>query len=138
MDVNYQEYAERAVAYAKGSNVELDYSKESIAAVDSFLGSYYDKLGEYEGGDGADTLWNIAVHFGIYLGEVMLRLQLKDMGYEWYIEGEMPIIRNNKNMQMSPITKAHKRILNGPEDSVKSFCDPAFLFADGKFPPKKG
>ncbi len=31
---------------------------------------------------------------------------------------------------MLPITKAPKRILDGPEDNAKSFCDVAFMVAD--------
>ena len=48
----------------------------------------------------------------------------------------MPVLKNQAKAQISPVTKAHKRILNGPEDNVKSFCDVAFLLADGKFPDK--
>ena len=33
---------------------------------------------------------------------------------------------------MSPIAKAHKRILYGAQDSVKSFCDIAFLIGKGE------
>ena len=36
---------------------------------------------------------------------------------------------------MSPITKAEKRIQNGPEDSVKSFYDVAKVIAQGKLTP---
>lgn len=134
MDINYKEIADRAVEYAKKSNIELDFSEKSIEKVDAILGCYYEHLAEYDGKEGRDTLWNIAVHFGIYLGETMLRLRLKAKGYEWYIDEGMPVLRTEKNYQISPITKAHKRILNGPEDNVKSFCDVAFLIADGKFP----
>ena len=57
MDINYREIAERAVAYAAQSKIQLDYSSEGF------------KKGE----DGAKTLWNIAVHFGIYLRETPRR-----------------------------------------------------------------
>lgn len=136
MDINYGEIAGRAVAYAKNSDIMLDYSRESIEAVDSILGRYYEHAGEYDGEEGAKTLWNIAVHFGIYLGETMLRIQLKEKGYEWYEDDGMPVLRNDGNTRISPISKAHKRILNGPEDCVKSFCDVAFIIAEGGFPTK--
>lgn len=134
MEINYKEIADRAAVYAKRNNIDLDFSERSIEDVDSILESYHEHLSEYEGDDGADTLWNIAVHFGIYLGETMLRLRLRDMGYEWYLDDGMPILKGNANTQISPLTKAHKRILNGPEDSVKSFCDVAFSIAEGGFP----
>lgn len=133
MDINYEEIAGKAVEYAKSIDIKLDFSKESINSVEDILSLYNEHLDEYRGEEGADALWNIAVHFGIYIGETMLKLQLKDKGYEWYIDGSLPVLKNGNNV-CSPITKAHKRILNGPEDNVKSFCDVAFLMADGKFP----
>lgn len=137
MDINYQEIAERAVEYAAQNNIQLDYSAESFEKVDDILGSYYERLSEYQGEDGAKTLWNIAVHFGIYLGETLLRLQLENQGYQWHISDGLPVLEKDAGNQMSPITKAHKRILNGPEDSVKSFCEIALLIASGKFPTRK-
>lgn len=139
MDINYKEIADRAVAYAKANNINLDFSKKSIEDVDFILGNYYEHLSEYDGTEGANTLWNIAVHFGIYLGETMLRLKLKEKGYEWQISDGIPVLKAAGDNQMSPVTKAHKRILDGPGDSVKSFCDVAFAIADGKFtiPPQK-
>ena len=136
MDINYHEIAEGAASHALKSNITLDYSEKSIAEVESILGTYYDHLAEYDGKDGADTLWNVAVHYGIYLGETMLRLGMKEKGFAWYIDDGMPVLKNQAKAQISPVTKAHKRILNGPEDNVKSFCDVAFLLADGKFPDK--
>ncbi len=136
MDINYEEIADRASAHAKKNGIELDYSEKSIEEVETILGEYYDHLSEYDGEEGADTLWNVAVHYGIYLGETLLRLQLREKGFEWYIDEEMPVLKGEGNTQMSPITKAHKRILYGPDDDVKSFCDVAFAIADGKFPTK--
>ena len=136
MDINYEEIADKAVAHAKKSNITLDYSEQSIGEVEVILGEYYNNLADYDGGEGADTLWNIAVHYGIYLGETMLRIRLREKGFAWHVDESMPVLRNHDKIQMSPITKAHKRILNGPEDNVKSFCDVAFSFADGNFPTK--
>lgn len=135
MSINYVEIADRAVAYAANSGIELDFSRESITKVEEILAVYYENISEYNDEDGKTTLWNIAVHFGIYLGETMLRVSLREKGYEWYISDGLPVLKNDKN-EISPITKAHKRILNGPEDSVKSFCDIGFMIADGKFETK--
>lgn len=134
MSINYKEFAERAILYAQKANIELDYSKESIEDVDVILGWYYDHLAEYDGEEGRNTLWNVAVHYGIYLGETLLQLNLANEGFFWYIDDGIPILKNNDNMEISPITKAHKRILYGPEDSVKSFCDVVFSISEGNFP----
>ncbi len=37
------------------------------------------------------------------------------------------------NNEIYPISKTHKRILNGPEDDVRSFCEIAVMIADGTF-----
>lgn len=66
----------------------------------------------------------------------MLRLHLQEKGYTWYLKDGLPVLKNDIN-EMSPISKTHKRILNGPEDSVRSFCDVAFMIADGKFPTRQ-
>ncbi|MDE7444406.1 MAG: hypothetical protein K2N15_01650 [Lachnospiraceae bacterium] len=137
MDINYQEIAQKAVAYAAQNNIHLDFSAESFENVDDILGCYYEHLAEYQDEDGANTLWNIAVHFGIYLGETLLRLQLGEQGYRWCMEDGIPVIEKDAGNSMSPITKAHKRILNGPEDNVKSFCEIALMIASGKFPTQK-
>lgn len=135
MSINYIEIADRAVAYAAKSGIELNFSRESIAKVEEILAAYNEQISEYNDEDGKTTLWNLAVHFGIYLGETMLRISLKNKGYEWYLSDGLPILKNDNN-EISPITKAHKRILNGSEDNVKSFCDVAFMIADGKFETK--
>lgn len=136
MGINYKEIADRTVDYAKKSNIELDFSESSIERVDYILGCYYEHIADYDGKEGQESLWNIAVHFGIYLGETMLRIQLKDKGYDWCIDDGIPVLMKDAGNKISPVTKVHKRILNGPEDSVKSFCDVAFLIANGEFPEK--
>lgn len=136
MELNYQEIAERAVAYANQNNIILDYTEQSIEKVEELLGNYHENLDNYNGEDGASTLWNIAVHFGIYLGETLLRIHLAEKGFAWYINEGMPALKKDHN-EIYPISKAHKRILNGPEDDVRSFCNIAIMIADGAFPPNK-
>lgn len=137
MDINYKEIAAYAVAFAKKNQINLDFSEESIEKVDSILDYYYQNLDKFDSTQEEDTLWNIAVHFGIYLGETMLNLQLRNQGFEWIVSEEIPILRNEKKFEISPVTKAHKRILYGPDDSIKSFCSVVFSIADGDFPTKQ-
>lgn len=136
MDINYKEIAASAVAFAGKNHITLDYSEESIETLDQILNGYYQNLDDFEGTKGEDTLWNIAVHFGIYLGETMLQIFLRDKGFDWHISDDIPILKNDEGLEISPVTKAHKRILNGPEDNVKSFCDVAFSIVNGDFPTK--
>ncbi|MCD7990557.1 MAG: hypothetical protein LUK37_01695 [Clostridia bacterium] len=56
-----------------------------------------------------------------------------DRGYFWAPgEDGIPVLMKDGKNQMSPITKVYKRLLNGPEDNVKSFYVVALLIADGR------
>lgn len=135
-DTNYQTLAGHAVDHAARCGIQLDYSLESAAAVDTILDAYYTHLDAYNSPEGEETLWNIAVHFGVYLGELLLRVQLKEQGFHWYTEENktIPLLQNTDHMQISPITKAYKRIHNGPSDSVFCFCTVALRVANGDVP----
>ena len=127
--------AEDAVRYAKQNKIVLDHTRESVQNVDTILGAYHDSLDKYDGEEGAKTLWNVAVVFGTYIGEMMLRSGLAEKGFVWVDDDGLPILRiPDGKTAVSPISKAHKRILNGVEDSMKSFVDVAFSIVDGGWP----
>ncbi|MDE7251537.1 MAG: hypothetical protein K2O32_01135 [Acetatifactor sp.] len=130
--------AEHAVHFAAQSGIMLDYTRESAGRVDILLESYHNHLDEYDGDEGAQTLWNAAVLYGIYIGEVMLCSGLAERGFVWVKDDDLPILAildPDNHMEVSPITKAHKRILNGAEDGIESFVDVVFsVVADGEMP----
>lgn len=127
--------AEDAVQYAMQNGITLDYTRESSPDVDTFLGAWHDDLDKYDGDEGAKILWNAAVLFGTYIGEMLLRSGLAEKGFVWVEDDGLPILGiPGSQTAVSPITKAHKRILNGPEDSMKSFVDVAFSFVNGEWP----
>lgn len=127
--------AEDAVQYAMKNGIVLDYTRESIPRVDAFLETFHGRLETYEGDEGGKILWNTAVRFGVYIGEVMLRAGLSEKGFVWVMNEGLPILGiPGVQIAASPITKAHKRILNGPEDSLESFADVAFAIAKEKLP----
>ena len=127
--------AEDAVQYAMQSGLELDYTRESVENADAFLGAFHDNLDKYEGDEGAKTLWNAAVLFGTYIGEMLLRCGLAEKGFVWVEDDGLPILSApGSKTSASPISKAHKRILNGPEDSMKSFVDVVFSVVNGEWP----
>lgn len=112
----------------------LDYSDESITAVEEILGLFERHF--QENGPDDQKIWNQAVLYGTYLGETLLRNGLAEKGYCWQLtENGLPVLAKDGSNQMSPITKAEKRIKNGPEDSVKSFFDVAKVIAEGKLIP---
>lgn len=127
--------AEDAVRYAMQNGIRLDYTRESAKNVDTFLGTCHDNLDKYNGDEGAKFLWNVAVLFGTYIGEMLLRSGLAEKGFVWVEDDGLPILSMPGNQTaVSPISKAHKRILNGEEDSMKSFVDVVFSVMDGEWP----
>ncbi len=135
MDINYAEIAEKAAESANRAGIALDFTKSTIKNVDVILEGYNKRLSEYKTEDGKSTLWNIAVYYGIYTGETLLRCGLREKGYDWRIDNDLPVLAKS-DMMCSPITKAHKMMLNGAEDSISSFFDAALFIADGKLRPK--
>lgn len=132
MELNYKEIAQKAAADAEKMNLKLDYTMQSIETLDQILDRYHENLAQYPGEEGEEALWNIAVRFGIYLGETLLRSHLAEKGFAWEEGEEIPILKNESS-GISPITKVHKRILNGYEDNIKSFSEIAVMIADGRF-----
>ncbi len=137
MDINYAEIAEKAAGSANRAGISLDFTKGTIKNVDVILEDYNRRLSDYETQEGKDILWNIAVYYGIYTGETLLRSGLREKGYDWRIDNGLPVLASGNNM-CSPITKAHKMIFNGTEDSISSFFDVALYIAEGKLDMQKG
>ncbi len=129
-----------AVQYAAQKGVTLDYTRESAKSVDELLEALHDSLDQFSDEQGKKALWNAAVMFGTYIGKMMLGAGLAEKGFTWVWDEGLPILRLSEGkMEISPITKAHKRILNGGEDSLKSFVDVAFSVIEREFElPKTG
>lgn len=127
--------AKDAVTYAAKNGAVLDYTQESVRNVDDFLGAFHDSLDQYDNDEGAKTLWNAAVLFGTYIGEVLLRCGLAEKGFVWLEDDGIPILSiPGSQTSVSPITKAHKRILNGAEDGLAGFTDVVFSVVNGEWP----
>ncbi len=133
--------AEDAVQYARQSGIGLDYTRESAKSIDDILGAYHDHLDQYGDDDGAKILWNVAIVFGTYVGEMLLHCGLAEQGFVWIEDDKLPILSISDGQtaassitNVSPITKAHKRILNGAEDGIKSFVDVVFSSMSGQWP----
>lgn len=133
MNIDYKKIADDAIQYAKNkNNIELDFTKESISKVDFILEEYHKNISNYNN----DMIEKIAFYFGVYVGETLLKLQLKENGYDWYVNNGVSVFKKN-DTEISPVSKVYKQILNGRDDSIKSFCDVAFTIASGNFNIKK-
>lgn len=60
--------------------------------------------------------------------------ELFECGYEWTVDSNEPCLNKDNNNKMFPIAKVWKRIINGTEDSVKSFYDIGIAITEGRFP----
>ncbi len=67
----------------------------------------------------------MAVIFGFYLGEVMLKNGFSKNGYTWGKSdiSNIPLLVDDKGSYITPNDKVYKRLINGKEDNVNSFYD---------------
>ncbi|MBI1358225.1 MAG: hypothetical protein GC160_28150 [Acidobacteria bacterium] len=119
--------AEEAVATARSRfDVELDYSLESVKALDRLMDRQHRQIPQglsrlIRKGPTDETLRIYSQLWGAYLGEVIRRL----WGGEWSRPDDgifaglyVLTVRDN---QLAPAAKAHKRLTNGAEDNVWSY-----------------
>jgi hypothetical protein len=116
--------AEIAAAYALDAlnlansdfGIELDWSDKSVEKVEEILGRLHDDMARSNPPE--DAVWTFAKAFGGYVGEVMR----KHHGGEWgmiNLDGKsFPGIQQKGGQLCWPMGRAHKRIVNGPEDNI--------------------
>ena len=65
----------------------------------------------------------MAIIFGSYLGETLLRNGLSQKGFVWGKEASsnVPLLIKDDGSYLAPNDKIYKRLVNGGEDSVISF-----------------
>lgn len=109
--------ATEAVRDAKENNhIQLDYTPESIQAVESILGDVHD---QYVKNPASISANGLGAAYGAYVGEVIRR---SENGVRW--ERDDPVA-GKKSYPLHwggrvsfPITWCYKRIVNGPQDNV--------------------
>lgn len=146
MELNseFKGLVEDAVKLAERMGRTLDYTRESIRSVDDILLAYHHSLDKFDSDDDKDFLWDLAYTFGIYVGEVMMRSGLAEKGFTWDYDDKgdgIPVLNNSddKNkIKASPVTKAHKCIMNGEDDIMETFADVIFSLANSGKMPKTG
>lgn len=126
----------KAVSLAAERGVELDYSRNSVIALDDLLLEISSSAKQQEIGD--EEKWDLACTYGSYLGECMLRNDFEGLGFAWGedTDGEPCLKPTPKAMgaaanvsRLVPITKAYKRIINGEQDSAAQFYATTLLMA---------
>ncbi len=127
------ELAEMAVETARFWGLELDYSAESLDLLDTLAQKIY-RLNINQPVP-EEYLLSAANLYGAYLGEVLLRSGLDNLGFAWVRNGEGEIGIGRDDFLAFPVTKAYKRITRGPEHSLMSFFEMVFGLAIGAVDP---
>ncbi|MDR7555641.1 MAG: PQQ-binding-like beta-propeller repeat protein [Armatimonadota bacterium] len=100
----------------------LDYSADSVAALERFIGERFDPPGARSADD------RFAYGLGCYLGEVIVRT----LGGTWDPAGE-PCVRNVGGIEtLFPLDRARRRLAEGPEASLVAFLAAVTRYATGK------
>jgi len=110
-----------AVEYANEFNKKLDYSENSIADLEEILDWYSKDIAISKPTE--NQIWSMAIIFGSYLGEALLRNGLSQKGFAWGKEASsnVPLLIKDGGSYLAPNDKVYKRLVNGSEDSVVSF-----------------
>ncbi len=114
-----EEAAAALAATAARQGVELDYSSESAERLEALLRGPLRDRRPWRRGRPARKYGALAMLAGAYVGEVMVRT----LGGRWAFNeqaGEGGIQFGGDNWAF-PVSKAHKRFENGPEDDLASF-----------------
>ena len=116
-----QKMCATAVEYANEFNKKLDYSENSIADLEKILDWYSNDIAISKPTE--NQIWSMAIIFGSYLGETLLRNGLSQKGFVWGKEdsSNVPLLIKDDGTYLTPNDKIYKRLVNGSEDSVVSF-----------------
>ena len=106
----YQKEAEAFVIIMKelASEVNLDYSNQSLSTLDSFISKKFEPAGSKYVGE------SLIIGMGCYVGEVIIR----NIGGHWSNSGEPEVNEIGEIKAIYPIQKVAKRFKNGMVDSL--------------------
>ncbi|SDA30621.1 hypothetical protein SAMN02910447_03233 [Ruminococcus sp. YE71] len=128
--MNIKRICEIAVKEAKELyDTDLDYTPESIDRLDKML-----EAASQETPLSERRRRSIAVEFGFYLGETMLKNGMAEAGWEWK-GAKVPMIDLElaSGVKLNPVVKVYRRLCNGEEDEVKSFYNVGIAITKGAF-----
>ena len=114
-------FAEMAVEMAKFWKMNLDYTAESLEAVDMLCQVIYQI--NMEQPLPKKNLLGMANFYGAYLGEVLLRSGLKELDFVWTENEEGVLGIGQEDYWIDPLSKVYKRIIKGPEHGLMNFFE---------------
>ena len=125
--------SEEAVAMAAAVfEIRLSYQKEDMDLLEERIFPVLEKM-IAEGKINENGTVQMAVFFGAYLGELILRSFAAELGYAWLDEEDGPpriVCGANK---FNPLAKVRKRLTQGSGDDIRPFYDVCLKVAQGGF-----
>lgn len=122
--------AQRAVGYAKAFHKVFDFAPGSIVALEEILQYYHEDMKRSAPTD--RQIHSMALIWGAYLGETILRSGGTGAGYAWATVGGKPVLQKPDAWEIAPVGKIEKRLRRGPEECIQSFYDMSLLIIEGK------
>jgi hypothetical protein len=121
---DYRKEAETFVGVMKdiAPELKLDFSPESIDALEAFISKNFDPPGSKYFGN------SLIAGVGCYVGEVVIRA----VGGRWNEQGLAEINGIGEIKALFPIQKALKRFKNGPVDSLAHYYGTVLKYAPKK------
>lgn len=116
-----QKMCATAIEYANEFNKKLDCSENSITDLEEILDWYSKDISVSKPTE--NQIWSMAIIFGSYLGETLLKNGLSKKGFVWGKESSSnsPLLIRDDGAYLTPNDKVYKRLVNGSEDSIVSF-----------------
>ena len=129
--INISEICQKAVKTAASRGWTLNYTPDSVLSLEQLL----DGQRKYAKERGASDVyvWNLAVIFGVYLGQTLLHNRLADLGYSWSAGDDgVPFLKKDNDNAIYPVNKVWKRLRGDKSDNVRSFYDVSVAIAEGR------
>jgi hypothetical protein len=101
---------------ARNFGVTLDRSEASVKDVEQILGRLHDEMASAKPPE--DAIWTFAKAFGSYIGEVLRQHHGGEWGMVSMGGQSFPGLRQASGALCWPWGKAHKRLVDGPDDNV--------------------
>lgn len=116
-------YAAEAVTHARKLGVSLDYSEQSLEAVDTIL-SEFTKQGLLRPAppEKNSAIWDLSNLYGSYVGQVVIA----EFGGAWELQVQadkaVRIALRSQGIQMFPPEKIYKRLVQDESSGVSGYC----------------
>ena len=123
-----------AINDAKRFSIELKFDDESIAKLEMLLG----RINEFikQNNVPGEIVSKMAVTYGVYLGETMLRCYAAEHGYGWEVINGEPVLYKDDANKIMPVTQVHKRLSRDITENVYNFYNIGKDVVNGTFEKK--